>query len=52
MLCITIHKIVYNSPKPDYFSQIKNIPNSYLVIDDIELGGETKIPLWLLGFLY
>jgi predicted AAA+ superfamily ATPase len=34
------------------FSQIKNIPNSYLVIDDIELGGERKIPLWLLGFLY
>ncbi|WP_069472372.1 ATP-binding protein [Candidatus Marithrix sp. Canyon 246] len=34
------------------FSQIKNIPNSYLAIDDIELGGERKIPLWLLGFLY
>ena len=34
------------------FSQIKNLPNSYLAIDDIELGGERKIPLWLFGFLY
>jgi uncharacterized protein len=34
------------------FSQIKNRPNSYLAIDDIELGSEKKIPLWLLGFLY
>jgi len=34
------------------FSQIKNRKNSYLAIDDIELGGERKIPLWLLGFLY
>ena len=34
------------------FSQIKNMPNSYLAIDDIELGSDRKIPLWLLGFLY
>ncbi len=34
------------------FSQIKSLPNSYLAIDDIELGSERKIPLWLLGFLY
>jgi len=34
------------------FSQIKNLPNSYLAIDDIELGSDKKIPLWLLGFLY
>ncbi len=34
------------------FSQIKNRRNSYLAIDDIELGSERKIPLWLLGFLY
>ena len=32
--------------------QIKNIENSYLVIDDIEIGSENKIPLWLFGFLY
>jgi len=34
------------------FSQIKNIENSYLAIDDIEIGYERKIPLWLFGFLY
>ncbi len=34
------------------FSQITNRKNSYLAIDDIELGSERKIPLWLLGFLY
>jgi len=32
--------------------QIKNIENSYLVIDDIEIGNNDKIPLWLFGFLY
>jgi len=34
------------------FSQIKNIKNSYLAVDDIEIGFERKIPLWLFGFLY
>ena len=34
------------------FEQIKGIPNSYLAIDDIEMGIEKKIPLWLFGFLY
>jgi hypothetical protein len=37
--------------KKDY-SQIKNIPNSFLAIDDIEIGYGNKIPLWLFGFLY
>lgn len=32
--------------------QIKNIKDSYLVLDDIEYGIDTKIPLWLFGFLY
>ncbi len=32
--------------------QIKNVENSYLIIDDIEVGTKNKIPLWLLGFLY
>jgi predicted AAA+ superfamily ATPase len=32
--------------------QIKNIENSYIVSDDIEVGKERKIPLWLFGFLY
>ncbi len=34
------------------FSQIKNIDESYLVLDDIEIGEGSKIPLWLFGFLY
>jgi len=32
--------------------QIKNVENSYIVSDDIEVGKERKIPLWLFGFLY
>lgn len=34
------------------FSQIKDIQNSYLALDDIEVGYGAKIPLWLFGFLY
>jgi len=32
--------------------QIKDIQNSFLVIDDIETGYGNRIPLWLFGFLY
>ncbi|WP_107691503.1 ATP-binding protein [Campylobacter concisus] len=34
------------------FEQIKNMPNSYIAADDIEVGVGNKIPLWLFGFLY
>ena len=34
------------------FSQIKDIPNSFLACDDIEVGHGAKVPLWLFGFLY
>ncbi|MCF6206846.1 MAG: AAA family ATPase [Sulfurovum sp.] len=34
------------------FEQVKDIPNSYVVADDIEVGFGNKIPLWLFGFLY
>lgn len=34
------------------FTQIKDLPNAYLVVDDIEVGINNKIPLWLFGFLY
>ena len=34
------------------FKQIKDIPNSYVVADDTEVGFGNKIPLWLFGFLY
>jgi len=32
--------------------QIKDLSNAYVVADDIEIGFERKIPLWLFGFLY
>lgn len=32
--------------------QIKNLKDSYLVLDDIEYGIGAKIPLWLFGFIY
>jgi predicted AAA+ superfamily ATPase len=34
------------------FKQIKDMPNSFVVADDIEIGSGAKIPLWLFGFLY
>ncbi len=32
--------------------QIIDIPNSFVVADDIEFGINNKIPLWVFGFLY
>ncbi len=32
--------------------QIANTPDSYLAVDDITIGFERQIPLWLFGFLY
>lgn len=34
------------------FKQIKDIVNSYVVADDIEVGFGNKIPLWLFGMMY
>jgi len=34
------------------YNQIKDIANSYIASDDIEIGFNQKIPLWLFGFLY
>jgi len=34
------------------FNQIKDIPNSYVASDDLEVGIGNKIALWLFGFLY
>ena len=34
------------------FSKIANIPDSYLAVDNIEMGFGNKIPLWLFGLLY
>lgn len=32
--------------------QIKGVQNAYLVKDDIEIGSDVNIPLWLFGFMY
>jgi hypothetical protein len=32
--------------------QIKEVPNSYIVADDIEVGSYNTIPIWLFGFMY
>lgn len=32
--------------------QIKNIPNSYLVADDILHGSQNTLPIWVFGFLW
>lgn len=34
------------------FSQISNVPNSFVVNDGVTVGRGNKIPLWLFGFLY
>jgi len=32
--------------------QITDIPNSFIISDDIEAGLNNKIPLWIFGLLY
>lgn len=34
------------------FNQIEDVPDSYVVSDDIEIGFKNRIPLWIFGFLY
>lgn len=34
------------------FDQIANIPDSYILADDIEMPIGNKLPIWLIGFLY
>ena len=38
--------------KDKNFSQLKNIKNSFVGADDIEIGVDHKIPLWMFGFIY
>lgn len=59
---ITLHKqgdfvidndiVIEVGGKKKDFNQIKDLPNAYLAIDQIETGVKNKIPLWLFGFLY
>lgn len=34
------------------FNQIKDIPDSYLAVDNTEIGHGSRIPLWMFGLLY
>ena len=34
------------------FDQIADVPDSYLAVDDTEVGYGNRIQLWLFGFLY
>ena len=38
--------------KSKKFKQVKDVENSFVVADDIEVGFGNKVPLWLFGFLY
>jgi uncharacterized protein len=46
------NQYVFEIGGPDKtFTQIKDIPNSYLAVDQIEVGIKNRIPLWLFGML-
>ena len=34
------------------FDQIADVPNSFLAVDDTEIGYGNRIPLWMFGMLY
>lgn len=34
------------------FDQIKEVPDRYLAVDDVEYGHKNRIPLWMFGLLY
>ncbi len=34
------------------FDQLKDVPNSFVAADDVEIGMGNKIPLWLFGMTY
>ena len=34
------------------FEQIANIPNSYILADDMEYSVRNKLPIWIVGLLY
>lgn len=34
------------------FEQIKDVADSYLAVDDTEIGHHNRIPLWMFGLLY
>ena len=49
---IDYHWVVEVGGKTKENYQIKGIKEGYLALDDLEVGYDHKIPLWLFGFLY
>lgn len=45
-------KVVEVGGKKKCFTQIKDIPNSFVISDDLEIGVGNRISLLLFGFLY
>lgn len=50
--CIDEKFFIEIGGKNKTFKQIKDLPNSFVVKDDIENGFKNSVPLWLFGFLY
>ena len=50
--CIDENYFVEIGGKNKGFEQIKDIKNSFVVKDDVEVGFRNSVPLWLFGFLY
>lgn len=34
------------------FEQIKDVPNGFLALDNMETGVGNRVPLWMFGLLY
>ncbi len=51
--CLVNDKYLFEiGGKKKSFKQVKEIPDSYVAADDIEVGMGNRIPLWLFGFMY
>lgn len=49
---INNHDLFEVGGKGKTFAQIKDLPDSYLAVDDTEIGSGHRIPLWMFGLLY
>lgn len=49
---INHHDLFEVGGKGKTFAQIKDLPDSYLAVDDVEIGSGHRIPLWMFGLLY
>lgn len=43
------HRYLYH---PHWQTLLKNIPDSFLAVDNMEVGHGNRIPLWMFGLLY